>query len=328
MAGAAGIAAVMNALGERRLPFVFGGDGAAFLFDAEAEATVRGALAATAAWTREDLGLDLRTAIVPAAAIHAAGHDIRVARFAPSPDVSYAMFTGGGLGWADDQMKAGHFIVPAGRPGSRPDLSGLSCRWKPVVSRRGTILSLIVRPEADTTADAFARIVTAILAKAADDAWQGSPLGPKGPEFIWPPDGLDLEARATRGGESLMRRKITLWLQTLLALYIFRSGRTMVGLDPAHYVETTRANTDFRKFDDGLRMTIDCSERVAGEIEALLDDAGRRGLVRHGTHRQDEALMTCIVPSHRDNDHLHFLDGAQGGYAAAATQMKQRRPIA
>ena len=32
--------------------------------------------------------------------------------------------------------------------------------------------------------------------------------------------------------------------------------------------------------------------------------------------------MTCIVPSIETDDHLHFLDRADGGYALAAEMMK------
>ena len=51
-AGASVIAAVTNALQGRRFPFVFGGDGASFAVAASDETLVRGALAATATWTR------------------------------------------------------------------------------------------------------------------------------------------------------------------------------------------------------------------------------------------------------------------------------------
>jgi hypothetical protein len=32
--------------------------------------------------------------------------------------------------------------------------------------------------------------------------------------------------------------------------------------------------------------------------------------------------MTCIVPSPFANDHMHFVDGANGGYARAAEALK------
>jgi hypothetical protein len=35
-------------------------------------------------------------------------------------------------------------------------------------------------------------------------------------------------------------------------------------------------------------------------------------------------LITCLVPSVLQDDHLHFLDGAGGGYALAAKGLKER----
>jgi hypothetical protein len=32
--------------------------------------------------------------------------------------------------------------------------------------------------------------------------------------------------------------------------------------------------------------------------------------------------MTCLTPSVYRSDHIHFLDGAAGGYSAAAASMK------
>src|SRR5215211_3339116 len=55
MAGAAVIVAVTNALNDREFPFVFGGDGASFAVAAADAETAREALAATAAWVRDDL---------------------------------------------------------------------------------------------------------------------------------------------------------------------------------------------------------------------------------------------------------------------------------
>src|SRR5262245_38635128 len=57
MAGAAAIAAVANALKGREFPFIFGGDGATFAVAPADAGVARDALAATAAWVRDDVGL-------------------------------------------------------------------------------------------------------------------------------------------------------------------------------------------------------------------------------------------------------------------------------
>lgn len=94
------------------------------------------------------------------------------------------------------------------------------------------------------------------------------------------------------------------------------------GFDPAHYTKTVGRNADFRKFDDGLKMTLDCDARTQSRLRAVLDRAARKGITRYGLHEQDEAMMTCIVPSILSDDHVHFIDGATGGYTAAAAQIK------
>src|SRR4051794_17938523 len=159
MAGAAVIAAVTNALDGREFPFVFGGDGASFAVSPDDLERARDALAATATWVKDDLNLVMRIALVPVAAVRAQGRDVRVARFGPSPNLSYAMFSGGGLGWADAAMKRGEFAVTAAAPGTHPDLSGLSCRFQEIPSVRGLILSVLVVPVPSADAGAFRKLI-------------------------------------------------------------------------------------------------------------------------------------------------------------------------
>src|SRR5215469_15693359 len=163
MAGAAIIASVTNALEGREFPFVFGGDGASFAVAPGDLAAAREALAATAAWVREDLELSMRVALVPVSAIRAQGLDVRVARFGPSANLSYAMFSGGGLGWADAAMKRGEFAIEPAPPGTQPDLSGLSCRFEEIPAGRGVILSVLVVPAAKADPLAFRKVIEDII---------------------------------------------------------------------------------------------------------------------------------------------------------------------
>ena len=71
-------------------------------------------------------------------------------------------------------------------------------------------------------------------------------------------------------------------------------------------------------------MTLDSTPEMADELENLLMAAEREGIAHYGMHRQDAALMTCFVPSATRSDHIHFVDGAMGGYAMAARALKLR----
>jgi DUF3095 family protein len=321
MAGAAVIAAVTNALEGREFPFVFGGDGASFAVAAEDLPRAREALAATAAWVKEDLDLVMRVALVPVASIRAKGADVRVARFGPSANLSYAMFSGGGLGWADAAMKRGEFAVPPAPPGTQPDLSGLSCRFEEIPSTRGLILSVLVVPARGADPLAFRKVIEDIIGLVEKSPDAGRPVPPGGPPLKWPPQGVDYEARAARGGSLAKRRAVVLGI-TLWAYFVMRFGIKVGNFVPKNYVRQVVENSDFRKYDDGLRMILDCTDELRGALTVRLAAAAERGIVRYGVHAQDAAMMTCFTPSVMRADHVHFIDGARGGYASAATALK------
>jgi Protein of unknown function (DUF3095) len=321
MAGAAVIAAVTNALEGREFPFVFGGDGASFAVSPSDLAAAREALAATAGWVRDDLELAMRVALVPVAVIRANGLDVRVARFGPSANLSYAMFSGGGLGLAEAAMKRGEFAVAPAPAGTQPDLTGLSCRFEEIPSARGLILSVLVVPTQSADPRLFRQAIEDVIRLVEKSPDAGRPVPPGGPPLHWPPQGVEYEARAARGGPLLVRRSMVLAL-TLWAYVVMRLGITVGNFVPKTYVRQVVENSDFRKYDDGLRMILDCTEELAQALGDRLARAASERIVRYGLHRQDAAMMTCFTPSVMRSDHIHFIDGARGGYASAATALK------
>lgn len=323
MAGAAVIVAVTNALGGRDFPFVFGGDGASFAVPALAADRARQALAETATWVKEDLGLNLRIAAVSVAEIRRHNADVRVARYAPSDNISIAMFSGGGMAWADAAMKRGEIALELAPAGAHPDLSGLSCRYEEIPASRGLVLSLVVAPGRRAQALAFRQVIEDIARIVEKTPNASRPVPGQRLRLTWPPTGLDLEARAARrAGESVGARKIKVLVWTLLHYFVMYFNIAVGRFMPAKYEREVIENSDFRKFDDSLRMVLDCTPALADEIEHHLRERANEGVVRFGTHRQEAAMMTCFTPSPRSASHVHFIDGALGGYAMAAAAMK------
>ncbi|MBY5313323.1 DUF3095 family protein [Rhizobium leguminosarum] len=281
-AGASVIAALGNAWGSFDFPFVFRGDGAAFALPPQGMMAATSALRQVASFARADLDLTLRIGLLTVREIRTSGRDVRIARYAASENATYAMFTGGGLKWAEQQIKNGRYLVKPGRYATKPDLTGLSCDWAPFPSRQGEILSLLVEPNDHTSPEVFAALAKRVLAVFDAAPRQSHPL----------------------------------------------SGDMAIPKDSGRQVDTkgwseVAANSDFRKFDDGLRLTLDCTPEQIDGVEAILVAARARGEINFGLHRQTHALMTCLVPSGSPDAHLHFLDGMGGGYARAAEMMEE-----
>ena len=291
-----------NALGGSEFPFVFGGDGASLAVSAEI-AKRRLTLCRPRQVGRLELGLKLRVPMVPMQEVRSHGFDVLVARYAVSEHLSYAMFSGGGIAWADAAMKRGEYAISPAPPDTWPNLTGLSCRFREIRSARGVILSVLVSPAPNANPAAFRTLAEGLIGLIEQSPDAGRPVPAGGPGFTWPSPGAELEARTAKGDRRLRRLKV-LFETILLIDHAIGDTRGQLCAGAAPILRQVAQNSDFRKYDDGLRMVIDCSSQLADEIEQRL--AGAAGAARYGRHRQQRAIMTCFTQSALRDDHVHF----------------------
>lgn len=317
LAGAAVIASVVNACTED-LPYAFGGDGSVVLVPPEKVDTARIALQAVQNTGRSVLDLDLRTALVPVKAVRASGRDVRLAYQDLGRGRKLAMISGGGIDHAESLAKSdgSGFAIAESNTASEPDLTGLSCRWQPLKTTNGVMLSIIVRARHDSASlgPAYRDLYERVQRATAHDL---CPVAISSLRMHWPPRGLWLERSF---GNSTRKIAMQSFFQYLSAA----TGLTIGGYNGKAYAESLPAHSDYRKFADSLRMVIDCSDAEAGAIESILSESQRAGAIDFGLHRADAALLTCFVQTTNDAGHVHFVDGSNGGYAMAAQSLKDR----
>ena len=238
----------------------------------------------------------MRVALIPLAAIRRQGLDVRVARYGPSENLSYAMFAGGGLAWADEAVKRGEFAVTPAPPGTWPDLTGLSCRFEEFRAARGLILAVLVMPAACGDPVAFRALTEDIVALVESSPEAGEPLPAGGPKLGWPPQGLALETHTVPGGGFKRARVLA---RTLLYFLIMRSGLRVGGFVPATYLRQVMENSDFRKYDDGLRMIIDCTPELADAGAAARRRGGNGELRPASAARRHDDLLYAVAGAQR-----------------------------
>lgn len=329
--GVASIVGLRNALPEFDLPFVFGGDGATVLTPASERARVHKALRGIRAMARDAMEMSMRVSMVPVEVLHADGFEVRVARFGASPHATFAMFAGAGLSEAERRIKdptegPTHAVGDDGE--CEASFEGFECRWEPLASRRGKVVSLLVQATAEDRGEAAQtyRAVLGALESIIGDS-EGRPVGPDNLSIARDGRAFEAEARIVEGksgGMGLFRRKQVIKAQAAFGRYGFARGKETLGFPADVYRDEVTANTDYRKFDDTLRMVLDVTDAQHDAIEAELARQHSAGTIVYGTHIANAALMTCAVTSYR-GDHMHFVDGADGGYALAAKQLKRQR---
>lgn len=327
--GAASIAAALNTCVPRP-PFVFGGDGATLLVPPAHREPLAAALEPLAAVARAAFELDLRVGAVTIEELRRDGFEVRVAKVAISPDLSLAMFAGDGIDEATRRVKrdeARTSLLGRGGALERPPLEGLQCRWKPLESRQGEIVTLLVRPRARGGREQAAtyRAVLDVVSSAFEQGGMSS-ITVDATSLATDAALLESETRVQTGEARGLRHGFYRWKTTQITRWansLMRRGKRAGTFDGATYASAVARNSDFRKFDGMLRMVIDATAEQRRRLEAFLEEHSRAGELDYGITVAPSALMTCLVFD-RQNDHVHFVDGGNGGYTMAARQMAER----
>lgn len=331
MIGAACINAVLNISQKRSIPYVFGGDGATLMVHSSDVETAARVLLGVRDLAANRFNLSLRVGVVAIAEIHRhPGPQVRVAKYRLSPGNELAAFSGGGMDLAEQWIKSGDYLLEDSYDDNDPDLSGLSCRWEPLASQNGVMLSVLAQARAvDDAANArlYRQLIEEIaqITEVDDDGNDpGNPICDSNMIFRWPPRGLRAEINATVGRRNRSWYAFGLYINSLVQWLLDRFDITAGGYRGRSYRNELRDNTDYRRFDDTLRILIDCEVSQADAIEAALESHAQQGILRYGVHRSDSALMTCLVFNLDKGEHIHFVDGSDGGFTAAAKKMKAR----
>ena len=300
--GVASIVALRNALPEFDLPFVFGGDGATILTPMSERARVHEALRGIRVMATDALGMAMRASMVPVSELDTAGYAVRVARFGASPNATFAMFSGSGLSEAErrikDDVEGPRYAVSEDGP-SKASFQGFECRWRPLESRHGKVVSLLVQATAEDrieAASAYHDVMDAI-AEVLGDA-EGRPVAEGNLNVASEGRAFQTEARICVGknsGMGVVARTAVIKAQAAVGRYGMARGKKTLGFPADVYRDEVVANTDFRKFDDTLRMVLDVSDEQHQALEADLKQRYAAGSIVYGIHIASAALMTLSL---------------------------------
>lgn len=328
-AGVASIVVIRNAMRDVDIPFIFGGDGATLMTPSSRRDELYAALRGLRSRCKEAYDLDMRVGVVPVAKLIEAEKPVAVARYAASENVCFAMFRGDGMdaaeSWVKDPARATEFQVEdAGEVFGNFD--GFECRWRPIPSQHGVVASIIVKAlstDAGERNETYRRILMEIgtIAKLPDE---GRPVATKSLKLMSGKDCCETEAVLKTGSKESPEAQTELKrIRKMIrnGKILHATGISAGGYNPRRYKAELVANTDFRKFDNVLRMHLDLRRGQLDRLKTVLQSAEDAGQLVYGIHTAAETLMTCVVDSYQGS-HAHFVDGAAGGYALAAKRIK------
>lgn len=330
--GACSIIAVLNVAQKIDIPFVFGGDGASILIPPILYASAKQALLAIQQLAQSEFNLDLRIGIVPVSTVVDANYALKIAKLRVSENYSQAVVTGGGLTYATQLVKASgddnlYRLMPS-ETFENVDLSGLECRWQDIPSLHEEVLSLIILETSQATRNSYNVYQNVIdqIETIYGNELSYHPVSDENTNLTFRTEALIKETKLRAKSRRYLDKLLYLWkikLENLLGLIFMRLKLKIGKMDWGTYKKILTNATDYRKFDDMLRLVMSGTIVQREALVNYLEAQYKAGNLVYGTHISDRALMTCLVFEY-NGPQVHFIDGADGGYTLAAKAMKAR----
>jgi hypothetical protein len=319
------IVAVLNIAAKHAItvPYFFGGDGATFIVPPTITEEVLRSLFVHRKNTLNSFNMDLRVGCVPVAEPYEKGYGLVISKLRASNAFVIPVVLGEGLSHAERVIKKEDYnldlLVP---PDHELDLSGMQCRWDRVAPPENTdevVSLLVVTPHYSTQASAFRKVISLV------DEVYGEPAIRK------PITATRLKLKATLGKIMVEMRTrfgkrnslylLRTWLTSLLGTLYFR---TSAGKS---YLSNLVEMSDTLVVDGKINTVISGTAAQRNKLAAALDEMEASGEIRYGLHVSSESVMSCYVKDMKE-DHVHFVDGAEGGYTKAAIILKKKlQPI-
>ena len=315
----ASIVAVLNIAFKANItvPFFFGGDGASFIIPPTPLENIMHALLQHKENTKTSFNLDLRIGHVPVTDIYAAGHDLHISKLRTSELFAIPVLLGDGLTYAEKKIKGPDYTL-ATKPSADDilDLSGMQCRWdriKPPENFYEVVSLLAIARDGVKQSLAFKKVMD--IVEVVYGAPQiRTPITVKKLRMKTTLAKIGLEVRTRMGGFRPFSLANT-WIRSTLGYFYLKTKKGKV------YLHNLVNMSDTLVIDGRINTVITGTAEQREELESELSKIEHEGEIIYGIYVSKESVMSCYVRNLNDR-HVHFVDGAEGGYTKAAGVIK------
>jgi len=130
---------------------------------------------------------------------------------------------------------------------------------------------------------------------------------------------IGLEMRVRMGGFRPFYLAVN-WIKTSLGYFYFKTKKGKV------YLHSLVDMSDTLIIDGRINTVISGTSQQRELLETALSKIENDGEILYGLYVSKESVMSCYVRSINDG-HIHFVDGAEGGYTKAAGVIKQKNML-
>ncbi|MCX2451616.1 DUF3095 domain-containing protein [Pedobacter sp. PLR] len=299
------------------IPFFFGGDGATFIVPGVLLDIAMKGLLRFKTNTLANFNLQLRVGTVSVQQIYQQGKDLNISKYSVSSFFSIPVVLGTGLSYAEQLVKGDDYLLsPDLLPAEELDLTGMQCRWDkidPPENNQEIVTLLIIAKEGRRSSLVFSKVIDQ-LEEIYGSLQKRQPISVNKLRLKSTFARLKMEMRARIGSTKLFEL-IQNWLINGYGYIYFRTEKGK------NYLNRLVEMSDTLVIDGRINTVISGNETQRLLLENALDLMEKSGDILYGIHLSRNSVMSCYVRD-LENDHIHFVDGSEGGYTQAARQLK------
>ena len=316
------IVAVLNIAHKANIsiPFFFGGDGASFILPTSILEPVLQALSLYRENTTDNFNLELRVGTVPVADIYQAGHLLQVSKLRSTQLFVIPIVLGDGLAYAEKIIKGEDYkLLQVNKGPKELDLTGMQCRWdkiKPPQNFDEVVSLLVVVRNNDQQVVVFKKVID-LLDTIYGEPERRKPISIPMLKLKATIEKIGLEMRTRFGGRMKPVYLFSNWIKMLLGDFYFRTSKGK------EYLQQLVALSDTLVIDGKVNTVISGTAMQREKLQAALNQMEQNGEINYGLYVSRESVMSCYVRN-LNEEHIHFVDGAEGGYTKAAGMLKRK----
>lgn len=272
--------------------------------------------------TFRSFGFELKIVHVSVEEIYRENIELKIAKVRVSEIFNIPKVLGDGLQFAESLVKDEDDLEIEKLPVDEMplNLDGMECKWNRIRPPEDDqeVISLIVSGIDKTDiAGTFSEVLKTI------DSIYGSPIRRK-PISVkrlqlnssWKQINSEMQ---TKLGHYNNLYFIKNWFKTIFGRFYLT--KTEIG---KNYLERLVQLTDTLTIDGRINTVITGTPQQRKNLILLLDQLENSGKIKYGLQVSKASVMSCYVKDMATDDHIHFVDGADGGYTKAAVNLKKK----
>lgn len=299
-------------------PFFFGGDGATLLVPGSMKDELLSALSIYKRNVLRAFDLELRVDEVPVSSLYEKEQVIKISKVKLSSKYTVPIILGEGLIYADNLIKSRHVELEEESDESLLNLEGMECRWDAIKpsEKKNQVLCLLLRVMKSSDQARIFKEVFEIVEEIYGSFEERRPISIENLKLAAGLDRFDTENKLKFGSSSPKRIAKSIIGYVAGKVFLRRSSGK-------EYLKNLVELSDTLVLNGMMNTVISGTEVQRKKLDTRLQRLEEAGQIVYGMNVCNESIMSCYVQDRKDN-HIHFIDGSEGGYTAAAIKMKRK----